>query len=142
MEEFFVQIPSAKTVPSETHTSYFTSNSLTAYYHIESRFAAREEREEEDGDSSGDEAGEDNADIARRTNEFQVDRRFSQFEALHAYIKGHYKAEVIPELPKKRIFNQGEQIIELRRQELEKFLRALLRNQTLREAPAVRFFLT
>ena len=53
-----------------------------------------------------------------------------------------FSGQVIPELPKKRFFNSSEQVIELRRTELEKFLRTLLRNKDLREDAAVRFFLT
>ena len=49
---------------------------------------------------------------------------------------------VVPELPKKRYFNSSEQVIELRRTELEKFLRTILRNTELRQDAAVKYFLT
>ena len=72
----------------------------------------------------------------------EVDRRFSQFEKLLAYLRQLPGHQVLPELPKKRYFNLSEQVIELRRTELEKFLRTLLRNRELRNDAAVRYFLT
>ena len=54
-------------------------------------------------------------------------------------LPGH---QVLPELPKKRWNNSSEQVIELRRIELEKFLRTILRNTELRGDAAVRYFLT
>ena len=76
-----------------------------------------------------------------RPQTYKVDRRFSQFEKLLAYLR-QFPGQVIPELPKKRFFNSSEQVIEQRRAELEKFLRTLLRNKELREDAAVRYFLT
>ena len=59
-----------------------------------------------------------------------------------AYLRQLPGHQVLPELPKKRYFNSSEQVIELRRTELEKFLRTLLRNRELRNDAAVRYFLT
>ena len=79
-------------------------------------------------------------DSQREANE--VNRRFSQFEKLLAYLRQLPGHQVIPELPKKRYFNSSEQVVELRRTELENFLRTLLRNTELRGDAAVRYFLT
>ena len=50
------------------------------------------------------------------TMTYEVDRRFSQFEHLLAYLREKFPFEVIPDLPKKRFFNNtNEQVIELRR---------------------------
>ena len=47
---------------------------------------------------------------------YEVDRRFSQFEHLLAYLREKFPFEVMPDLPKKRFFNNhDEQVIELRR---------------------------
>ena len=78
---------------------------------------------------------------AENEQTFSVDRRFSQFEKLLQHLRSLDRF-VLPELPKKRIFNQGEQVIELRRTELETFLRTLLRNPDLRTNEAVRAFLS
>ena len=71
-----------------------------------------------------------------------MDRRFSQFEKLLTYLRQLPGHQVLPELPKKRWNNSSEQVIELRRIELEKFLRTILRNTELRGDAAVRYFLT
>ena len=72
---------------------------------------------------------------------YEVDRRFSQFEKLLAHLR-QIPGMVIPDLPKKRFFNSSEQVIELRRTELEKFLKSLIRRRELREDAAVKYFLT
>ncbi len=72
---------------------------------------------------------------------FEVDRRFSQFEKLLVYLR-QIPGQVIPDLPKKRFFNSSAEVIELRRTELEKFLKSLRRKRELREDAAVKYFLT
>ena len=77
-----------------------------------------------------------------RPKQFEVDRRFSDFEKLLAHLQKSPEQLILPDLPKKRFFNSSEQVIELRRTELEKFLKTLLRSPELREESAVKYFLT
>lgn len=77
-----------------------------------------------------------------RPQKFEVDRRFSEFEKLLTHVRSLPGQPIIPDLPKKRYFNQGEQVIELRRTELEKFLKVMLRSKEMRNDSAVRYFLT
>lgn len=72
----------------------------------------------------------------------EVDRRFSDFEKLLTYLR-KMPSHILPELPQKRYFdNASESVVELRRSELEKFMRTLVRNQELRQDMAVRYFLS
>ena len=70
-----------------------------------------------------------------------MSRRFSEFEKLLASLRSD-NSFVIPELPKKRYYNNSESVIELRRAELETFLRTILRNRDLKESPTLIYFLT
>ena len=72
----------------------------------------------------------------------EVARRFSDFEKLLAYLRKLPNQHIIPDLPKKRFFNTSEQVIEMRRTELEKFLKTLLRSRELRDNSVVRYFLS
>ena len=74
--------------------------------------------------------------------QFEVDRRFSDFEKLLTHLRQLPNQPIVPDLPKKRFFNSSEQIIEQRRTELEKFLVTLLRSREMREYSAVKYFLT
>ena len=62
--------------------------------------------------------------------EFEVSRRFSQFEKLLASLR-QMQGYVVPELPKKRFFNSSETIIETRRSELETWLKTVARKRDL-----------
>ena len=72
--------------------------------------------------------------------EYEVSRRFSQFEKLLASLR-EMQGYVVPELPKKRFFNSSEAVIETRRSELETWLKTVARKKDLRELPIVQYFL-
>ena len=72
--------------------------------------------------------------------EYEVSRRFSQFEKLLASLR-QMQGYVVPELPKKRYFNSSEAVIETRRSELETWLKTIVRKRDLRELPVILYFL-
>ncbi|KAJ9505545.1 hypothetical protein QJQ45_011853 [Haematococcus lacustris] len=74
----------------------------------------------------------------------EVRRRFSDFDALHKFLRAEFRGLIIPPLPEKS-FLQGkmaqDEFIRLRRADLQAFLKGLTRHPVLREAEAVKLFL-
>lgn len=71
-------------------------------------------------------------------------RRFSQFEELDTKIRSildeniQTKGYELPTLPKKHLFNLDEDKINMRRMELQRYLRKVCNDYTLVEIPQVR----